>query len=204
MVDFSRWWPLPHDAVLAEVLEEYAAPGRGYHNLEHLREVLERVDELVAADGSVGDLDLVRLAAFFHDVVYRTEPGAELTNEEASAQWALRLLEGRLPADDARRVADLVRATYDHRVLGGDRAAALLLDADLAILAACPGRYERYLAGVRREYAWVPDVDFRAGRAEILRGLTERTHLFHTAHGRAQWEAAARANIAAELRVTPT
>lgn len=187
--------------MLDRVLGAYAQPERGYHDLEHLHEVLERVDQLVTAEGEVSadEVELVRLAAFFHDVVYRTAAGAGLSNEEASAQWAQEALADRLPEDEARRVADLVRATYDHRVAAEDRVAAILMDADLAILAAAPARYERYLAGVRREYAWVPDAEFGAGRAEILRDLANREHVFHTAHARTEWESAARANIAAEL-----
>lgn len=197
---FARWWPLEESTVLGWVLDAYAAPDRGYHDLEHLREVLERVDEVVASE-SVGEVDLLRLGAFFHDVVYRTAPGAEVTNEEASAQYAHAALADRLSERDVSRVAELVRATYDHRVSSDDRAAAVLMDADLAILAADPERYRRYVAGVRREYAWAPDPEFRRGRAEILTDLVRREHLFHTAYARQAWEAAARTNIAAELAV---
>jgi predicted metal-dependent HD superfamily phosphohydrolase len=53
---------------------------------------------------------------------------------------------------------------------------------------------------VRREYAHVADDDFRAGRAAVLGDLLAKPHLFHTAHGRAAWEAPARANVTRELR----
>lgn len=181
------------------MLEAYADPARGYHDLEHLREVLERVDELAAAEGVPDELEVVRLAAFFHDVVYRTAPDAITSNEEASAQWAQEALAGLLPEPAIERVAELVRATYDHRAASADRAAGMLMDADLAILAAGPQRYERYLAGVRQEYAQVRDEDFRAGRSAVLRDLVDREHLFHTAYARRHWEAPARANVAAEL-----
>ena len=51
----------------AALLGRWAEPHRGYHDLAHLSEVLERVDLL--AD-EAGDADLVRLAAWFHDAVY--------------------------------------------------------------------------------------------------------------------------------------
>ena len=60
-------------------------------------------------------------------------------------------------------------------------------------------RYADYLAGVRREYAALPDRDFARGRAAVLRDLAGRPALFHTATGRARWETAARANLAREL-----
>ena len=74
-----------------------------------------------------------------------------------------------------------------------------LSDADLAILAAETERYADYTASVRREYAHVPDADFAVGRALVLRDLLSKPALFQTAHGRAAWEARARANILAEL-----
>lgn len=165
--------------------------------------MLERVDELAAADERPLDLDATRLAAFFHDAVYRTgapeqaRPDAQPSNEEASARWAERAL-----AHDPRlaaRVAALVRATTTHEAAPGDAEADVLLDADLAILAAPPERYARYVAGVRAEYAWVPEPDFRAGRAQVLRDLASRERIFRTAYARARWEDAARVNLAAEL-----
>ena len=55
------------------------------------------------------------------------------------------------------------------------------------------------MAGVRRDYAHVPDADFTSGRAAVLHDLAGRDRLFHTAYGREHWEPAARANLAREL-----
>jgi predicted metal-dependent HD superfamily phosphohydrolase len=59
--------------------------------------------------------------------------------------------------------------------------------------------YAEYVADVRGEYAHVPDVLFATGRAAVLRDLLAKPTLFHTAHARAHWEPAARANVEAEL-----
>lgn len=75
----------------------------------------------------------------------------------------------------------------------------MLHDADLAILAADPGRYRRYVEGVRREYAHVPEGQFCTRRAMILRELIGGPRVFLTTAGRASWEEAARANVAREL-----
>ena len=69
----------------------------------------------------------------------------------------------------------------------------------LAILAAPAERYADYVSAVRLEWAHVCDADFAAGRASVLRDLLAKPHLFHTAHAREHWEAAARANVEAEL-----
>jgi predicted metal-dependent HD superfamily phosphohydrolase len=96
-------------------------------------------------------------------------------------------------------VVRLVRLTAHHRPAPGDRDGQVLSDADLAILAAGPERYAAYVAGVRAEYATVPDGDFRRGRAAVLRDLLAKPELFHTAVGRERWEERARTNVAREL-----
>jgi predicted metal-dependent HD superfamily phosphohydrolase len=74
-----------------------------------------------------------------------------------------------------------------------------LSDADLGILAAPRTRYDEYVAAVRAEYRHLSDAVFRTGRADVLRELTAKPRLFHTAHGIAAWEDAARENVEREL-----
>lgn len=178
----------------ADLLSRYAAPGRAYHDLRHLDEVLRNVDELAAV---AQDADAVRLAAWFHDAVY--DPAAQ-DNEERSAHLAETVLTGlRVDATRVAEVARLVRVTATHEVAEVDSDAAVLCDADLAILAAGPGRYEQYAAAVRQEYAHVSDADFASGRAAVLRALLAHESLFCTTAARVQWEGTARANVTAEL-----
>ena len=49
----------------------WSAPDRGYHDVEHLEEVLDRLDELAAPAPAPADLVL---AAWFHDAVYAGRP----------------------------------------------------------------------------------------------------------------------------------
>jgi predicted metal-dependent HD superfamily phosphohydrolase len=197
MSDLADRWPLGEDltSVRDELLAAYGT-GRGYHDLRHLTEVLDRIDELSAA-GETFDRDVVALAAWFHDGVYDGHDGAE----ERSAQWTERALAGR---PEAAEVARLVRLTETHRPADSDANGCVLSDADLAILAAPAARYAEYVADVRREYVHVPDELFREGRAAILRDLLAKPALFHTAPARKHWEPAARANVEAELeRLAP-
>jgi predicted metal-dependent HD superfamily phosphohydrolase len=186
-------WPLAdHLAERDALLSAYGDPSRGYHDLLHLTEVLDRVDELGEAT-AVGDGTAVRLAAWFHDGVYDGLRG----DEDRSALWAEDAL-----ADTpyAAEVARLVRLTEHHDPGPDDLAGQVLCDADLAILAAEPSRYAAYVEGVRRDYAHIGDGDFAAGRSAVLQDLDARARLFHTAYARERWEPAARANLAAELK----
>jgi predicted metal-dependent HD superfamily phosphohydrolase len=190
-------WPLTDGLDLRDaLLAAYSDPSRGYHDVQHLAEVLERLDELAAA-GTAYDRTPVLLAAWFHDAVYDGERDAE----ERSAAWAEEALPGLIDGATVAEVARLVRLTESHRPDDSDANGCALSDADLGILAAPRPRYDEYAAAVRAEYRHLTDDVFTAGRAEVLRDLTAKPRLFHTAHGIAEWEEAARQNVERELSV---
>ncbi|GAB3249645.1 HD domain-containing protein [Nocardioides dilutus] len=194
-MDLSDRWPLPDSPQLrAELAASYADPSRGYHDTRHLTEVLDRLDELARA-GTDYEPTAVLLAAWFHDAVYDGERDAE----ERSAVWAEEALAPLVPAPVVDEVARLVRLTETHRPDDDDLNGCALSDADLAILAAPAGRYDDYVAAVRREYAHLPDDVFAEGRAAVLAALADKPHLFHTAYAREHWEAPARANLEREV-----
>jgi predicted metal-dependent HD superfamily phosphohydrolase len=176
------------------VLESWAEPHRRYHALGHLRDVLARVEELA---GYASDADAVRLAAWYHDVVYQ----GRRDDEERSAQRVERDLAA-LGIDPAlvAEVARLVRLTVTHRPASADRNGQALCDADLGVLSVEPQRYRENSAAVRAEYTHVPDSEFRAGRARVVRDLLAGP-LFYTPFARTRWESQARANLADELAV---
>lgn len=176
-----------------DIVARYGEPHRRYHTLAHAAAVADGVVVLAGASG-LADARAAVLAAWLHDVVY--DPRAA-DNEDASAAYATAALSavGVEPGVVAS-CAVLVRVTATHRSATLEQ--AVLCDADLAILAAEPDRYRAYAQQVRQEYAWVPDVDFRLGRAAVLRALLADGPLYRTPHASA-WEAAARANVTAEI-----
>ncbi|MER5551121.1 hypothetical protein ABT001_05430 [Streptomyces sp. NPDC002793] len=183
--------PLPY---ADDLLGRWAEPQRRYHGTAHLTQVLDRVDTLA---GHASDPDLVRLAVWFHDAVYRPDRSE---NEERSAALAERALpEAGVPDAATAEVARLVRLTVTHDPADGDTNGEVLCDADLAILAAAPKEYAAYAAQVREEYGFVPDEAFRAGRSAVLRQLLGLPRLFRTPHGAAEWEPRARQNLTTEL-----
>ncbi|WP_245178929.1 HD domain-containing protein [Streptomyces montanisoli] len=179
-----------------DLLARWSQPQRRYHTTRHLAAVLDHVDTL---EDHAHDPGLVRLAAWFHDAVYRPDRSE---NEERSARLAERALpEAGVAADATAEVARLVRLTADHAARPGDANGAVLCDADLAILASPPATYAAYAADVRAEYGFVPDDLFRTGRGEVLEQLLALPSLFRTPYGLREWEEQARHNIAAELRL---
>jgi predicted metal-dependent HD superfamily phosphohydrolase len=182
-----------------DLLGRWAEPQRRYHTVDHLVAVLGRATELTAY---ARDPDAVALAAWFHDAVYRPDRSE---NEERSARLAERALtEAGVDAGRTAEVARLVRLTVGHDPAEDDLDGEVLCDADLAVLAGSPADYADYAAAVREEYGFVPDEDFRAGRAAVLRQLLALPRLFRTPYGRDRWEDVARRNVGTELELLET
>ena len=178
----------------ADLLRRHVEPHRRYHDVRHLAEVLDGVDELAE---HAADPDAVRLAAWFHDAVYdvRAPAGA---SEAASADLAASVL-GSLGHPGVGAVVRLVRLTATHDPAADDADGQVLCDADLRVLAADDVRYAEYARDVRAEYAHVPDADFAVGRAAVMGALLAHDRLYATATARGRWESRARANVGAEL-----
>ena len=185
--------PAPADDTLASLQAHWAQAHRKYHTLQHLRECLALFDEHRALAERPGE---VALAVWFHDAVYDT---SRHDNEAVSADWARRVLAlaGAAP-EVGERVHALVMATR-HSQAPATPDERLLVDIDLAILGAAPGRFAEYERQIRDEYGFVPEALFRAKRGEILRGFLARPALFATPALSARFEAAARANLAAAV-----
>lgn len=193
MATVTRAGAEPHPALAQNLLARYAEPHRHYHTVAHLTSVLSTVEVLVS---HADDADLVRLAVWFHDAIYDPR---RVDNEERSARLAeSELATAGLPASTAAAVARLVRLTADHEAAAGDVDGEALCDADLAVLATPAPAYDDYVAAVRREYAHVDELDWRAGRCAVLHSLVARPRLFRTEAGQT-WERDARDNVSREL-----
>ena len=177
------------------LLASWAEPHRRYHTLGHLREVLTHVEEL--ADHAV-DSDAVRLAAWYHDSVYQGQPHDDEERSVHRAETDLAALG--VDASLVAEVSRLVRVTIGHDPADDDCNGETLCDADLAVLGTEPQRYRANSAAIRAEYAHLPDGDFRARRARVVRELLSSSELFHTPLARSRWESRARANLTDELR----
>jgi predicted metal-dependent HD superfamily phosphohydrolase len=176
------------------LLAAYAKPHRHYHDVSHLRTVLDRVDLL---DLYARDADVVRVAAWFHDAVYDPDRAG---NETASALLAETVLDRMdVEEDVVAEVSRLVRLTADHAVAPDDRDGHVLCDADLAVLGGAQDEYVSYAASVRLEYAHVSDESFAVGRSEVLQAILDRPRIYRTPTARDMWETRARANLSQEI-----
>ncbi len=194
---FGAWQRLnigpPLPGVFDDLVERYGEAHRAYHTLQHLEECFRLFDEVVSHSDRPGEL---MVGLWFHDAVYDTHAA---DNEVRSAALASQtLLACRAGADLVHRVHELILATrHDTVPAAGDQ--ALIVDVDLAILAAPEPRFDEYEAQIRREYAWVPESVFRQTRAGILVQFLNRPAVYFTEHLRERFEDRARSNLRRSL-----
>lgn len=192
------------------LLQAWEQPHRAYHHSGHLSQMLTDLDRLYAPHAQAGSTPLpLVLAAWFHDAVYEGAPGEDERRSEQLAAASLEPLiaAGLLDEEELQLVRLLIRATAAHELPESTELPAgynpadieFFLDADIAILAAEPARYRRYLRGVRSEYSHFDDEAFRAGRTTFLRSTLRRERIFLSKEGLQLWEEPARANLCGEL-----
>ena len=175
----------PPPGLMEELMRRYQEPQRHYHTLQHLSECLLLAEQMRDHAARWAEIEL---ALWFHDAVYDVRAH---DNEAASAQLARERLPDALLSE---RIAELVMATrHDALPQGAD--ARLLVDIDLAILAAPPARFAQYEQQIRAEYAHVPEPEFNLRRTAVMRAFAARFPLFLTVAMRARLEDQARANL---------
>ena len=185
--------PAPGPEVLQALLERYGESHRAYHTAQHLAECFQHFDGARPLAAHAGE---VALALWFHDAIYDPHSAR---NEADSADWADRVLVSAGAGAAMRdRVRGLIMATR-HAADPVAPDAQLTVDIDLSILGAAPARFAEYETQVRREYAFVPEAEFRQRRARILRQFLDRPALFATRHFHARLEALARRNLASAI-----
>lgn len=196
-------------SLLADLERIYSEPHRAYHNRRHIVEAgrwLKRFSWPAKGPARAA----VSCTLLFHDAVYDPKRS---DNEERSADLAAEMLrplkqktrsfiDETIPAERVVEAArPIILATKRHVSThsGANSACNVVLDADLSILAAPEERYDEYTRAIRREYDFVADDAFVAGRSKMLRAFLERDWLFHSMPGRRELEGLARKNIRREL-----
>lgn len=184
----------PSREVFLRLQAAYDEPQRAYHTASHIGACLRLLDE-PAVRALAKELPEIEAAIWFHDAVY--DPRAS-DNEEQSARMAEEHLgEAGVAPEVVRRIAEHVRATKHHSADSSD--GELVLDIDLSILGETPEVFARFEEEIRREYAWVDEAAYAAGRSAVLRRFAERDFIYRTSLFRERCEATARANIAGAI-----
>ncbi|BAY24277.1 hypothetical protein NIES2100_40710 [Calothrix sp. NIES-2100] len=180
--------------IFNDIIAAYSSPDRYYHTCEHILHILITIDSLQTY---AKDIRSVQIAAWFHDIIYDTQAK---DNEEKSAEYAAELLSNLgLTANDISHIKHLILNTKHHQAAADDFDSQVLLDADLAILAADPIQYQKYANAIRQEYAWVPQAEYIAGRKQVLEKFLQRDRIYSTPLMFDNAEQSARWNLREEI-----
>ncbi len=186
----SRWdETLPGQRALGDELwARWTEPHRRYHDPRHLLESLAALTVLDA------DTRVTRLALWFHDAVFTGGGDDEARSSELAAS---RLTATGLADALVGEVARLILVTRDHAPEPGDVRGRAVSDADLAILAAPPSRYDESVFDLRTERT-LQGLEWWTWRSPILRSRL-RDGVFFTLPGQRSFAEAAHENLLREL-----
>lgn len=174
-----------------ELVTAYNEPERFYHNLEHISRMLKRI-ELFSE--RIEDVAILKLAIWYHDVVYDT---SVKDNEEQSAILAESVLSD-LGIDHKKieKIKDFIITTKEHEIsLDDSFDFKLLMDIDLEILGSSWENFEKYRKDIRKEYSWVPDDEYIDGTRNFFEDMLAKDKIYHTKEMYNELEEQARQNI---------
>jgi predicted metal-dependent HD superfamily phosphohydrolase len=181
------------EALHRKLVQCWSESHRHYHTLQHLRECFELLESMQLPEEQAAQL---AVSLWFHDAFY--DPKRD-DNEARSAEWAKReLLAAGASQSMAQRVHDMIMATVRHQRQGDD-VMQLMVDIDLSIFAAETARWDESDEQIRREYAHVPEDEWRVARRRVLEGFLNRERLFGSARFHASHEERARQNLRRSL-----
>jgi predicted metal-dependent HD superfamily phosphohydrolase len=182
-------------ALYENLMQLYGEPHRSYHTLKH-------IDALFSTTEALGlkfqQPEVIAWATWYHDAIYDPK---KKNNEERSADLAVQTMSLFAPRLDKMldTVWNLIMSTQAHYPINDSPDCRLFLDLDLAIFGAEAEVYDKYSAGIRKEYAYVPDFIYKMGRKTALQKFFSRKPLYFTDIFREQFEARAKENLAREI-----
>ncbi len=213
------------DLIFADILNAYNEINRFYHTADHLVYSFDILDKLFPTL-EVDIAPSVEMALWFHDYYYDEKPDGErrsaikaikILNELGAyhsgsfKDYLLdrttydkngEVIEKEMPKPSSKfflNLFDMICRTNHQDSEFVDRPTRILLDVDLAILAADENIYDEYAKNIRKEYSWCLDKDYYEGRKFVLNNFLNR-HLFRTKECEdAGFEKRAKGNIRREL-----
>lgn len=161
--------------IAQEAFDRMIEPGRFYHTPAHVLGIFQIADRR-RVTLSPGE----QVAVWFHDVIYDAVDPDNL-NEARSAQWAKeRLTDAGVDPAAVRFAAEAILSTAHHLDDDVPQAHHMIMDMDLAGLAAPAPVFARMSRAVQNEFHAIPEADYFQGRVRFFNGLLDRRCIFRT------------------------
>ncbi len=172
-----------------QIVSRYKEPIREYHNFGH---IINCMGDFDYAKNICEDPDFVFFELMNHDAIYF--PGRK-DNEEKSAGFAYELAKRMfLPKRFLEKNGEIILPTK-HNQIPENIDAKVGVDVDLSIFGKSQNEFDAYEIGIRKEYAWVPEKEFKEKRAFVLQRFLDRDFIYLTDLFREKYEAQARINL---------
>jgi predicted metal-dependent HD superfamily phosphohydrolase len=182
------------DELFQQLVVLYSARGRAYHNLSHIRSL---VDLSRSVRERIENYQALSFAIWFHDAIYNTR---KKDNEELSAKFAVKSLSRfKIPFDTLALSCEMIVSTREHRKNGLSEDINFFLDLDLSILGSEESVYGSYASAIRKEYWWAPEYLYSRGRKKVLESFLLRESIYLTPELAQMFEENARRNIEREI-----
>jgi predicted metal-dependent HD superfamily phosphohydrolase len=179
------------ETLWVDLEKAYSGKSRNYHNLNHLKEMIELFDEY---QNRLKNPDEVLFSIFYHDYIYKA---TRKDNELKSAEYALSILPNTVILDK-QFVFDSICATQAHQQ-NEIEDINWLIDFDLKILSTNWEDYQTYCNQIRKEYKIYPNILYKPGRRKALEHFLEQEFIYKTATFRNLFDEDAKGNIKKEI-----
>jgi predicted metal-dependent HD superfamily phosphohydrolase len=191
------------------IYRQHNEAGRYYHTAVHLKEMLDYLQLLSPPQEEF--VRSLRLAIFFHDVVY--DPQSNRNEKDSAKLFQVFCNESTVDDDDENssipttiqhQVVTLILATETHQIIPGtddESLQEIFLDLDMAVLGKDSKAYLAYAALIRKEYSCVPRQVYCEKRAEILQGFLQKPRIYLSPPFHRALEEPARRNLQEEINL---
>lgn len=193
------------EKLFQQVVKAYSAPGRHYHDMNHLYGVVSMWND---HKHLLKDADAIFLAAIYHDIVYNPK-----RNDNELKSWyffhnKISFQFNPYGNNDiflmTQKIFKAILATKHNeeskKFWEDDKDIQYLLDFDLEILGTRhESTYEWYRKGVRKEYSIYPLKAYKVGRKAVLESFLKRKEIYLTPEFK-KIEKRARKNLNNEIK----
>ncbi len=148
---------------IEDILKRWNEPHRYWHNTDHLKEVLYRIDKL----NSINDMEyeILVISAFFHDIVYNPQ---KKNNENKSIEL-FQKYSPKLPPGYMSSVIKIIKNSANYPEISLDKLSVMfwVMDND-PIINKNFENFKDYEDKIKKEYGFVPTPTYKRERLKFL------------------------------------
>jgi len=144
---------------LKEILQRWNESHRGYHNIEHLKDLLRQIGKINSKEK-----ELLVLISLFHDIIYEPKNS---DNEEQSAKFLINNVKE--VTEDIKKVYQSIIDTKTHK--SSNELSEIFNKMDMNIVTRNFDELLKWEQGIRKEYSVFSDEDYKKGRIKFLTSL---------------------------------